>query len=94
MTDADKLRALAHWFENPDDEINLTWQEAPVILRRIADLLDAVPPETLEAIKAGTWRAIPKVPSRELLQKAGCSAGDYHALLAAAPTKPEEREDD
>ena len=75
MTDAEKLRELADWFEKPDDEINITWQEAPDILRRIADLLDAVPPETLVALKAGTWKAVPVKRTDEMWGAMPASAG-------------------
>ena len=86
MTDQEKLREYITLYEGFPAQEMQDWLKT---LRRIASLLDAVPPETLDAIKDGTFVVMPKVPSRELLQKAGCSAGDYHALLAAAPAKPE-----
>ena len=60
VTDADKLRNLA---------INLgdlpAWAETVFDLRRIADLLDAVPPETIRALGEGTMVAV----SKELLKQ-------------------------
>ena len=95
MTDAEKLCLLAKWFENPDDEIDISWDEAPIILRRIADLLDAVPPETLEAIMANKVRLMgPEPPeiSITITQAHQMSPLDWYKLwwLAAAPAKPEE----
>ena len=57
MTDADKLRELAGYFDRGCPS-STPWNCA-AHLRRIAFLLDAVPPETLRALKAGTMVAIP-----------------------------------
>ena len=93
MTDAEKLRRVAKFLDDTvvqDD------------LRRIADLLDAVPPETLAALKAGTWRVMPVEPTDLLLKRmadmfrlAWWGADNnsrrdaYRAVLAVAPAKPE-----
>ena len=93
MTDADKLREIAEFVDdemfNSHDGDNL---------RRIADLLDAIPTETLAALKAGSWRAIPKKPTNAMLfagNEIGLVGYDslgskavYRAMLAAAPAKP------
>ena len=73
---------------------------AVTTLNRIADLLDAVPPETLAALKAGTWRAVPVEPTEEMVASGfdihPCGPGQgkvtdcYCAMLTAAPAKPEE----
>ena len=72
MTDAEKLRLLAGWFESPDDEIDVSWEEAPFFLRRIASLLDAVPPETLVTLNAGAWHEMSKW-RRWILEQEGLS---------------------
>ena len=51
MTDAEKLRELAGYFDGGCPS-STPWNCA-AHLRRIADLLDAVPPETLRALGAG-----------------------------------------
>ena len=61
MTDAEKLRGFADYvlaFGENAVILNMTFA-----LRRIADLLDAVPPETLAALKDGTWKAAPVEPT-------------------------------
>ena len=94
MTDVDKLRELAKIF-NPRLYYN---EEDGVFLYRIADLLDSIPPETLAALKAGTWKAVPVESTYEMQNAAwhSCFSGDfetyvkaYRAMLAAAPEKPE-----
>ena len=101
MTDAEKLRHAIADIERPHKDagslaatVEHHW---PTIKAAIA-LLDAVPSETLTALKAGTWRAVPKEPSKYMLQAAWdeCATGDavayrkaYNAMLAAAPAKPE-----
>lgn len=69
MTDAERLRDLAQKLKRLGDKYG-EWgeQKFPALLHRIADLLDAVPPETLAAIKAGTWKAVPVVPTAEMKQ--------------------------
>lgn len=102
MTDAEKLRLIAKWFENPDDEIDITWQEASILLGRIANLLDTVPPETIKALADKTWKAVPVEPTRIMWAAMGDAAvraqgyhhdvvceGVYRAGIAAAPEKPE-----
>ena len=63
MTDAEKLRAIAqgifHGAELPHGDV--------IFLNRMSDLLDAVPPETLRALKAGTWKAVPAEPTQEMI---------------------------
>ena len=98
MTDADRLRDIASQLRGAfaSQEVRRYWADD---LLRIAALLDAVPPETLEAIKAGTWKVVPIAPTRKMA-KAGrqdwaCADReqkamyDYGAMLAAAPAKPE-----
>ena len=57
-TEADYLRQLgrdihgSQWGYNKNVAVNWT-------LNRIADLLDAVPPEVLKALADKTWRAVP-----------------------------------
>ena len=104
MTDAEKLRAIA---ESLDYTGALYAQvEAADVLRHIADLLDAIPPETLGALKAGAWKAVPVEPTKAMLKSADLEiivdyvdgsetlypAACYNAMLAAAPVKPEECE--
>ena len=100
MTDAEKLRRLAEWHDKHDDaRLFYGAREFQNDLRRIANLLDAVPPETLEAIKAGE-------PTDKMIGAAGvqlfkCDLSGCEpretarlvlkaALLSAAPAKPEE----
>ena len=63
-------------------------------LNSIADLLDAVPPETLRALQAGTWKAVPVEPTTGMMEAAYRAQGGVRdqiiAALAAAPKKPEE----
>ena len=97
MTNAEKLRTLANWlqcFHDPNAGDS-------GLLRRIAGLLDAVPPETLEAIKTGAWRAVPVEPTKAMQDALAATANQYNpytrvtgesiyrAMLAAAPAKPE-----
>ena len=70
---------------------------------RAADLLDAIPPETLAALKAGTWQAVPVEPTEAMNSAMARSIGStmgidnfgeranqaHHAMLAASPRKPE-----
>ena len=104
MTDAEKLRHLAEWFgvlgpETYDPDVR---EEVQADLRRIADLLDAVPPETLAAIKAGTWKAVPVEPTRAMIETAEegyvkmytgtptiSPERCYRIMISAAPAKPE-----
>ena len=58
MTDADKLRMVA-------DGLPDYCSVEKFHLRRIAERLDAVPSETLTAIKAGTWKATPVEPTED-----------------------------
>ena len=64
MRDQKKLREVAKLMEQ--DGYNDT---LPNFLRRIASLLDAVPPETLTGLKAGTWRAVPVEPTKDELEQ-------------------------
>ena len=90
MTDAEKLRIIARDYTVP-------WINE---LLRVADLLEAVPPEVLKALKNGTWKAVPVEPTKDQLRAVGCHAmldvtvwdaarDDYRAIIAAAPEKPE-----
>ena len=92
MTDAEKLRGLADYvLALGENSITLGMA---FDLRRIADLLDAVPPETLRALQAGTWRAVPVEPTTGMMEAAYRAQGGVRdqiiAALAAAPKKPEE----
>ncbi len=89
MTDAEKLREIATCLEM------VAHKET---CEEIADLLEVIPPETLAALKAGTWKAVPVEPTEKMLKQAWdeCANGDeatyriaYRAMLAAAPEKPE-----
>ena len=62
MTDAEKLRELAKIF-NPRLYYN---RGDGIFLRRIADLLDAIPPETIAALKAGMKTAMPTALLRQI----------------------------
>lgn len=101
MTDQEKLREYITLYEGFPAQEMQDWLKT---LRRIASLLDAVPPETLEALKAGTWVAVPKKPSLEMCTRARKEHTNeirqdlmrnddcriiYRAMLAAAPAKPE-----
>ena len=75
MTDAEKLRMAAntikdiyprHYFADGSLSSALISE-----LYRIADLLDAFPPETLAAIKAGTMVAVPKEPTDKMVDASG-----------------------
>ena len=95
MTDAEKLRELAN-----DLALELGTNNTS-LLRRIADLLDAVPPETLAAIAAKRWKAVPVEPTEAQTDAAvrtyvrenyGIEVAPnavYHAMLAASREKPE-----
>ena len=103
MTDAEKLRRALDVLEalvlrahaGTDDDI--AWREASEDIERIASLLDAVPPETLRALKEGTWVAVPKKPTVSMDDAAWKAYNSpiwsyamlYRAMLAAAPMKPE-----
>ena len=97
MTDADKLRLLARWHDEKDNMRGyLGAREVQADLCRIADLLEAVPPETLKALADKTWKAVPVEPTNEqciaileaMLKYAGARI-IYDDVLAAAPEKPE-----
>ena len=60
MTDAEKLRKIAEWLGFGVPHASTGTLEVFIFLRRIADLLDAVPPETLCALGA-------KEPTREMI---------------------------
>ena len=93
MTDAEKLRALAKWHDLQDDKIGYFGErEVQADLLRIADLLDAVPPETLAALRDGTWQAVPKEPTERMKTKLYGSCGTYADALAVDPRNPEECE--
>ena len=101
MTDAEKLRLLARWHDEKDNMRGyLGAREVQDDLRRIADLLEAVPPEVLKALAYKTWKAVPVEPTRDQLRAVGCHAmmdvtvwdaarDDYRAMLASALEKPE-----
>lgn len=63
-------------------------------LGEIADFI-GIPIETLAALKAGTWKAVPVEPTEEMLDPAnfGWSPDEYptlwHAMIAVSPEKPE-----
>lgn len=62
MTDADKLRRFHQWMLLGDWKHHLEGEhgtEIAEIALRIASLLDAIPPETIAALKAGTMVVIP-----------------------------------
>ena len=95
MTDANYLRETASLLQTDGFHYGVA-----VELRRIASMLDAVPPETLVALKAGTWVAVPVEPT-DKMQWAGNNVGlvgydtkgcpiIYSAMLTAAPKKPGE----
>ena len=62
MTDAEKLRLIANGFINSANQAIFIEQEDATLstnlLIKVADFLDAVPPETLAALKAGTMVVI------------------------------------
>jgi hypothetical protein len=100
MTDAEKLREIAeaHAEGLAVPEI-IAWIDD---LRRIADLLDSVPPEVLKALANKTWKAVPVISTYEMQNAAwhACFSGDfetyvkaYRAMLAAAPEMLEALED-
>ena len=66
-TDAEKLRLIATGFINSANQTIFVEQEDATLsanlLIKVADFLDAVPPETLAAIRAGTWKAVPVEPT-------------------------------
>lgn len=96
MTDAEKLRDIAlRRRASP---------EAAADLYRIADLLEAVPPEILAVLKAGTLVTVPRhelislqmvtsFPPQAVTYKQGWKIIDAAqalcAAIAAAPEKPE-----
>ena len=95
MTDAEKLRRIATGLRGrdpslfPGDDPLMLEESDAVSLRRIAGLLDAVPPETLEAIRDGTWKAVPVEPTLIMLTMGWLTKENYERLLSAAPKKPE-----
>ena len=99
MNDPEKLRELARFIFARLGENTITLGMV-FDLRRIADLLDAVPPEVLKALAKGTWKAVPVEPTKDQLRAVGCHAmmdvtvwdaarDDYRAMITAAPEKPE-----
>ena len=88
MTDAEKLREIGRNYVGYDFSKDLF---------RIASLLDAVPPETLVALKAGTWRAVPMKPTAKMRDAIYHNmAGEilstkraWYNAVATAPAKPE-----
>ena len=95
MTDAEKLRSIGR---------NYVGYDFAKVLFRIADLLDAVPPETLEAIKAVPVALLRQIAGQKLseeLSEEELSDADFmggydtvvrvaRAMLASAPAKPED----
>ena len=100
MTDAEKLREISRSMQAGDDicrpaqaqEYRDSQADNIKALCRIADLLDAVPPETLAALKAGTWKAVPVVMPDDMKRKVGGWGPNldliWKELLFAAPAKP------
>ena len=94
MTDADKLREIAKIVQLKGFQYL-----SPEEILWFASMLDAVPPETLRALKAGTWKAVPREPTERMVAHGfsihPCSPGQskvtdcYNAMLSAAPAKPE-----
>lgn len=58
MTDTERLRELSSCLRS-----DLVQVSDPAFMRRIADLLEAVPPEVLKALGDGTWQAVPVEPT-------------------------------
>lgn len=67
-------------------------------IARLRALLDAIPPETLEMIRAGMWVVVPKAPTNLMIDRAfDCQEAAstpiikdiYDAMLDASPRKPE-----
>lgn len=91
MTDAEKLREVADYIE----KYPTTGRLSPD-LRRIASLLDAVPPETLAAIAAGTWRAVPVEPTEKMFDTdayprvRSTRYNLWKTMLSAASAKPKD----
>lgn len=96
MTDAEKLREVAKWFQGkvklpvyPEDQVRY--------LNDVADLLDAVPPKTFRALADKTWRAVPVEPTVEMTNAIyENTAGEtpatkraWYNAVAVAPAKPE-----
>ena len=74
MTDAERVRRLAQELDevNADQrgvECAPIYPGDPELLLSIASLLDAIPPETLAAIKEGTWKAVPVEPTKDELER-------------------------
>ena len=88
MTDAEKLREIAIVL----DQDGFHHRRAKE-LRRIADLLDSIPPETLKALADKTWKAVPVEPTEDMLEEIAWAEINgrkaYREMLAAAPEKPE-----
>lgn len=88
MTDAEKLRELARQYvqniglRTPE---LVAWRDD---LNRIADLLDAVPPEALKALADGTHIVIPKDGGVVIITKVEGSGGGIDDV-SQAPEKPE-----
>ena len=99
MTNAEKLRALIpDWIRDSHLSDDQTVVDTANFLFHIASLLDAVPPETLAALKAGTWKAVPVELTEKMIN--ACWELDHHpavsgvrshwySFLKAAPAKPE-----
>ena len=75
MTDADWLRERANTMERISEGASEITKpeimEFICTIRRIASLLDAVPPEVLRALADKTWKAVPVEPTDEMRYAGG-----------------------
>ena len=99
MTDTEKLRTVADVIRSRDTLANeQDAEELAAMVERIADLLDVVPSETITALRAGTWKAVP-VELTERMMEACWELGSHsspsgvrshwYSFLNAAPEKPD-----
>ena len=99
MNDLDKLREAIREIELPHKDAGSLACTVEHYWPTIRAALDAVPPETLAEIKAGTWKVVPVKPTNVMLLAGDIGLvgydnlrgkGVYRAMLSAAPTKPED----
>ena len=107
-TDAEKLRLISNGFINSANQTIFVEQEDATLsanlLIKVADFLDSIPPETLEAIKAVPVALLRQIAGQKLseeLSEEELSDADFmggydtvvrvaRAMLAAAPAKSED----
>ena len=86
MTDAEKLHDSIIGLINE----HMTLTHAQTVANNIVSLLPPI--ETIAAIKAGTWKAVPKKITEDMAAEMECAFSterQWDNALAAAPEKPD-----